>query len=145
MKKGISLIVLVITIIVMIIIAGAIIISLTQTDMISKTDEAVKASNLANARSVVSLKFSTDMAKAEGPLSGVISTYADALKDELINAKLKVADLKDYKLTISYKTGSDSGTVNITFASENGDCIIPDDAPTDEVTISGVGLDDAKD
>lgn len=144
MKKGISLIVLVITIIVMIIIAGAIIISLTQTDMISKTDEAVKASNLANARSVVSLKFSTDMAEAEGPLSGVISTYAADLKDALINAKLKAADLKDYKLTISYKTGSDSGTVDITFESENGALIIPEGTPTDEVTISGVGLD-AKD
>lgn len=57
MKKGISLIVLVITIIVMIIIAGAIIISLNSSNVIGQANEAVEDSNTANARSIVALKY----------------------------------------------------------------------------------------
>ena len=57
MKKGISLIVLVITIIVMIIIAGAIIISLNSSNVIDRSNEAVEDSNLANARSMLALKY----------------------------------------------------------------------------------------
>lgn len=52
MKKGISLIVLVITIIVMIIIAGAIIMSLSTTDIMTKANDAVTASNRAEAKSI---------------------------------------------------------------------------------------------
>ncbi len=48
MKKGISLIVLVITIIVMIIIAGAIIISLNSTNVINRADEAVIATDVSS-------------------------------------------------------------------------------------------------
>ena len=46
MKKGISLIVLVITIIVMIIIAGAIIIPLNSSNVIEQSNDAVYKSNL---------------------------------------------------------------------------------------------------
>ena len=53
MKKGISLIVLVITIIVMIIIAGAIIISLNSTNVLDKADTAVVNSNEAELKSAV--------------------------------------------------------------------------------------------
>jgi len=53
MKKGISLIVLVITIIVMIIIAGAIIISLSQSNIITQAGVAKTEANLANAKAVV--------------------------------------------------------------------------------------------
>ena len=61
MKKGISLIVLVITIIVMIIIAGAIIISLNSTNVMASATSAVKASDLANAKYVVSLAYADVM------------------------------------------------------------------------------------
>ena len=57
MKKGISLIVLVITIIVMIIIAGAIIISLNSTNVIEKSNKAVDASNAAEFYSLVTLTY----------------------------------------------------------------------------------------
>jgi len=57
MKKGISLIVLVITIIVMIIIAGAIIISLNSTNVINKANVAVDASNEAELKSAVALEY----------------------------------------------------------------------------------------
>lgn len=58
MKKGISLIVLVITIIVMIIIAGAIIISLNNSNVVAKSEEAVYTSNVAELRSAVALVYS---------------------------------------------------------------------------------------
>ena len=54
-KKGISLIVLAITIIVMIILAAAIILSLNSSGIIGKAGEAVQKSNLANAKSIASL------------------------------------------------------------------------------------------
>ena len=57
MKKGISLIVLVITIIVMIIIAGAIIISLNSSNVIGQANDAVEKSDLANARSIFALTY----------------------------------------------------------------------------------------
>lgn len=66
MKKGISLIVLVITIIVMIIIAGAIIISLNSTNIIDKANEAVTASDLANARNTAMLKYAELAAGNDG-------------------------------------------------------------------------------
>lgn len=62
MKKGISLIVLVITIIVMIIIAGAIIISLNGTNVINRADEAVDKADLANLRSALTLEYAEIMA-----------------------------------------------------------------------------------
>ena len=57
MKKGISLIVLVITIIVMIIIAGAIIISLNSSNVIAQSNDAVEKSNKANANALLSMKY----------------------------------------------------------------------------------------
>ena len=54
-KKGISLIVLVITIIVMIILATAIILSLDSSNIVDKAKEATAASDLANAKNVVIL------------------------------------------------------------------------------------------
>ena len=63
MKKGISLIVLVITIIVMIIIAGAIIISLNSTNVLDKADTAVVTSNEAELKSAVSLAYMNEYVK----------------------------------------------------------------------------------
>lgn len=57
MKKGISLIVLVITIIVMIIIAGAIIISLNSSNVIAQANKAVTESDLANAQNAAMLAY----------------------------------------------------------------------------------------
>jgi len=56
-KKGISLIVLVITIIVMIVLAGAIILSLNNAGIIEKSNEAVDLTNLANAREFAQTKW----------------------------------------------------------------------------------------
>jgi len=67
MKKGISLIVLVITIIVMIIIAGAIIISLSQENIVKRANDAVEASDEANAKYAVALVYADILAANNDP------------------------------------------------------------------------------
>lgn len=57
MKKGISLIVLVITIIVMIIIAGAIIISLNSTNVINRADQAVVATDVSTMNDQLNMAY----------------------------------------------------------------------------------------
>ena len=57
-KKGISLIVLIVTIIVMIIIAGAIILSLTETNIIDQAEVAVEKHNLSEMKSAASMAYS---------------------------------------------------------------------------------------
>ena len=56
-KKGISLIVLVITIIVMIILAGAIILTLNNSGIINKANEAVEKTDLAQVKHIAALKW----------------------------------------------------------------------------------------
>lgn len=66
MKKGISLIVLVITIIVMIIIAGAIIISLNSSNVLNRANTAVSDSDLANARNACMLAWADAVTGNDG-------------------------------------------------------------------------------
>lgn len=61
MKKGISLIVLVITIIVLAILAGAIIISLSNTNIIDQAKDATIKADLANAKYAVALEYADIM------------------------------------------------------------------------------------
>lgn len=61
MKKGISLIVLVITIIVMIIIAGAIILSLNSSNVTSKATYATVSSDRANYQAEVAVAYADYM------------------------------------------------------------------------------------
>jgi len=79
-KSGISLIVLVITIIVMIILASAIILSLRSSGIIGRANEAKTKSDIANAKEVVSLAYAEwelDNANLKGTYSD-FSAYATA-------------------------------------------------------------------
>ena len=62
MKKGISLIVLVITIIVLAILAGAIILSLSNTNLIKETTQTRMDADLANAKNAVNLAYADAIA-----------------------------------------------------------------------------------
>lgn len=121
MKKGISLIVLVITIIVMIIIAGAIIISLNSSNVITKADDAVLKSDLANVRSELTLKYTeiildnnekdNDAASAnttkmsveaaQGLYKGILAKY-----DKLTAAGYTVTAASDYTYVLKDSTGA---------------------------------------
>ena len=79
-NKGISLIVLVITIIVMIILAGSIILSLSNNGIIGKANEAVEKTNINQVRTLAELKW------AEAYLDEKINTdeeYSKAVKNAL--------------------------------------------------------------
>ena len=114
MKKGISLIVLVITIIVMIIIAGAIIISLNSTNIINEADRAVLSSDAANLKSELTLKYAevvlenqkdgddtNDMDKA-----GIQEEYDAILEkyDRLVEAGYTVTAGDDLEYTVNEPT-----------------------------------------
>ena len=93
MKKGISLIVLVITIIIMIILAAAVILSLNSSNVVSKASEAQSKSDIANAKNVVA------MATAEWKLMSAEeqkNTYNDSFSkyagDKLQEAGYAVED-----------------------------------------------------
>ena len=87
-KKGISLIVLIVTIIVMIIIAGAVIISLTETNIIDQAETAVEKHNISE------LKSAANMAYANWLLSDKTLDPQNYIRDELI--KQKVASWDDF-------------------------------------------------
>jgi len=87
MKKGISLIVLVITIIVLAILAGAIIISLSNTNIIEQATNAVTDADLANARNAATLAYAAAVAR---------STTGVAL-----DASGNVMDADDYKAALT--------------------------------------------
>lgn len=111
MKKGISLIVLVITIIVMIIIAGAIIISLSQTNVLDQANTAAHRSNDAEARSLVALVYASKLFTASGEGANAVYTkisYTDleteinkALKDEFKSERYKVTVNSNYEVDYS--------------------------------------------
>ena len=101
MKKGISLIVLVITIIVMIIIAGAIIISLNSSNVIRQSNDAVQVANRAEANSILSMKYAEILAEhyKENPTE----TYKTNATDLAVLQKA-VNDLKKDKDNTFYYT-----------------------------------------
>ncbi|MDD2627734.1 MAG: hypothetical protein PHR25_01910 [Clostridia bacterium] len=88
--RGISLIVLVITIIVMMILAGAIMLSLTNNGIISNAKEAKESSNLANIKHAVSLlesEYQLDVQTGKDVLQGKTKEqyFEDKLKSQGID------------------------------------------------------------
>lgn len=88
MKKGISLIVLVITIIVLAILAGAIIISLSNTNVIQQATEAKNSADRANAKYAVSLIYAAAVAKGNDGKAYVSETGTALMTAELYRAEL---------------------------------------------------------
>ncbi|MDD2627277.1 MAG: hypothetical protein PHR25_02995 [Clostridia bacterium] len=95
-RKGISLIVLVITIIVMIILAGAIILSLNSSNIVDKTNEATTKSNISNAKQV------TMLANAEYELMSDVEKEGVTLRKH-VEDKLKEAGFKESEYNVTEK------------------------------------------
>ena len=102
-KKGISLIVLVITIIVMIILAGAIIITLNNSGIISKANEAVNKTDEATVKEIAQLAWAEAYADkvrtvedAEDGTLGFKSRVENALEANNV-------DLDKYLITVTTK------------------------------------------
>lgn len=96
MKKGISLIVLVITILVLAILAGAIIISLSSTNVIEQASKAATAADLANAKSALTLAYSKAVAHGfeNGRTDGMPYYTNDASEVVLADEAYYVSELK---------------------------------------------------
>ena len=95
MKKGISLIVLIITIIVMIIIAGAVILTLSESNVIDQAESAVQKHNESNEKDMLVLAWGEYMA---------------------VSLSNPVADLKVQSATV---TGNNTNGWQVTFPSGN--------------------------
>ena len=86
-NKGISLIVLVITIIIMIILAGAIILALNSSNIIGRAQEARNKTDYASARDVVTLAngewiLMSEAEQTEASSDGTFATYAEEKLEE---------------------------------------------------------------
>ena len=111
MKKGISLIVLIITIIVMIIIAGAVIISLNDSDIIDRAEEAVEKHNeseLKNTVSVLAMQYK---------LEDTDKSCKDYVEEKLLGSGFSKDDLT--KVYITDACGIITGEENIRAAQES--------------------------
>lgn len=111
MKKGISLIVLVITIIVMIIIASAIIMSLTTNNIMDQAEDAVSKSNRAEVKSIGASVLASNLYYASGDqyLPSGESTIQGKLDTALDNTGF-TADYDSTTKTITYTETSTLAT-----------------------------------
>lgn len=109
-KKGISLIVLVITIIVMIIIAGAIILSLSSSNVTSRANLATLASDRANYQAKYATKLA-EMTTADNPTPTVTISDLEIGTDSrgtwsLVNGEIRfTANAEDMEKTYGLKAG----------------------------------------
>ena len=105
MKKGISLIVLVITIIVIIILAGAVIVNLTSesTNTIAKANEAKMESERANIQANVTLRLVNAMTESD-------NAKVDVRVDNTIVAGTPASVVDTSVVTVTfYKKNSETG------------------------------------
>ena len=86
-KKGISLIVLIITIIVMIILASSVILTLSNSGIINRANEAVEKSNLANVKHIASMGWSEAYLNGARTKKELELGVRKALEDNKISSK----------------------------------------------------------
>ena len=139
-KQGVSLIVLVITIIVMIILAGTIIISLNNSGILEKANEAVEETNLANVKELTQMAWANayaEGARTEEELKAEVDKALEDNKVDVTKYKIKVTTSG---VTVKLKVGpweQDGVKVtNGTITLEVGDSIAYDE--TNGGTITGL-------
>ena len=118
-KKGISLIVLVITIIIMIILAGAIILTLNNSGIIGRATEATDKSDKAT------LKEATNVAYSEWTLARQMDGETKSA-DEYVKDKLKDQGFSDEDLELVVVTDDGNIVVNTKHAEGDKEVIIPE-------------------
>ena len=95
-RTGISLIVLVITIIVMIILAGAIILTLNNSGIIDKASEAVEQTDLATVKELAQMAWGDAYARGERTQEGLKAAVDKALEDNNV-------DMEQYEIETTTK------------------------------------------
>jgi len=118
-KRGISLIVLVITIIVMIILASAIILTLTSNDTIGRANEAKMKSDIANAKHLATVAKSEWELMSEDERRATGGDYSSYVTNKLTSKGIDVGP--DGVVTVS-----SNGNINTVYVDEDGKrAIIP--------------------
>ena len=102
-KKGISLIVLVITIIVMIILAGAVIISLNNSGIIDRAGNAVYESNESEINHIAQLAWSEAYLKGEKDQGKLLEAVTKALTNNGVNPQNYIIKVTTNGVTILNK------------------------------------------
>ena len=102
-KKGISLIVLVITIIVMIVLASAVVVTLTNSGIIDRATDATETSNLKQVEQLANLAWSEaylDKAKTDAEFEGKV---LDALDKNGVNTDDYIIEADRNGVTVSLR------------------------------------------
>ncbi|MEG0281803.1 MAG: hypothetical protein RR594_00435 [Clostridia bacterium] len=92
MKKGISLIILCITIIIMLILAGVVITTFSKTNTVSKAKEAVFKQDMANMQEVLAVKLATMLAEGNVAESSVTALDKTSVKKYIEDLPKKYED-----------------------------------------------------
>ena len=102
-RQGISLIVLVITIIVMTILAGAIILTLNNSGIINKATDAVEQSNLATVKELTQMAWAEAYAGGERTEEGLKAAVDKALADNKVDTSKYVVEVTTSGVNIKLK------------------------------------------
>ena len=136
-KQGISLIVLVITIIVMIVLAGAIILTLNNSGIIDKATDAVEQTNLATVKQLTQMAWAQAYAGGERTEEGLKAAVDKALSDNKVDTTKYVIEVTTKGVTVALKgpwTQQGLTVTNGTVTLEIGDSIAYDETKGGEVT-----------
>ena len=122
-KKGISLFVLVITIIVIIILAGAVILSINKNNPVNAANQATFLNDRSELTSAMSLQIANDYSKTNGqlpagynPLYGLNGNVAATTLNDVGDQVLKFA--KKFKVNID-KASTENGGLNVVATSSS--------------------------
>ena len=136
MKKGISLIVLVITIIVMIILAASVVITLSNTGIINRASEAVDATNEAQVQDMAALIWADAyMDDKRGP--DLVNEVTTKLGEQGVTSDKWNITVTDTGVTVTNKNSSSgTGLGSLITAANYGDKV------DYSVTVNGITYDD---
>ena len=109
-RKGISLIVLVITIIVMVILAGAIILTLNNNGIIQKASDAVEKTNLATVKELAQTKWAEAYLKTDRSQEKLEEYVLEELKNAGIDLDEYNIEVTTKGVTVSKKGATDTET-----------------------------------
>ena len=132
-KKGISLIVLVITIIVMIILAGAIILTLNNSGIINKASEAVEKTNLATVKELAQTKWAEAYLKTDRTQEALEEYVLEELKKAGI-------DLDEYNIEVTTNgvTVSKKGVIGTETPSEPETPVEPETPDEEKASVIAI-------
>lgn len=145
LKRGISLIVLVITIIVMIILATVIVMSLSNNNVIQKANTAVTETNRKNMEEAANIALGEVLLEQDDTMTD--SEYTKAIEDKMKESGVSSAELAKYNITYSngkvvVESAGESTTSDEPYVidlSETGDDSVIATVQDGEVIISGSG------